>query len=298
MYYNEFKKQMAEPGAPQLRIATIYTYNANEAENDEWGLGEDENPEDVGTAPDPQSRDALDAAIKDYNKMWTPNTNYSTDGDSFQSYYKDVSLRMKNKEIDLLIVVGMFLTGFDAKTLNTLWVDKNLKLHGLLQAYSRTNRILNAVKNCGNIVCFRNLEDATNKSLAIFGDENASGLVFMKTFEEYYSEGYEDERGKQHEPYTELIKRLLEDFPVESLANMLDIEQKKAFIRLLGEILRLRNILAAFDDFTEEAKIVDEMRYQDIWDGTTISTMRYVATTHTTRSARTSRTILYSRWNW
>ena len=263
MYYNELKKQMQEPGTPQLRIATIYTYNANEAENDEWGLGEDENPEDVGTPPDPQSREALEAAIKDYNQMWTPNTNYSTDGDSFQSYYKDVSLRMKNKEIDLLVVVGMFLTGFDAKTLNTLWVDKNLKLHGLLQAYSRTNRILNAVKNCGNIVCFRNLEKATDESLAIFGDENASGLVFLKSYEEYYSEGYEDERGHLHDPYVVLIKRLLEDFPVESLANMLDVEQKKAFIRLLGEILRLRNILAAFDDFTEEAKLVDEMRYQD-----------------------------------
>ena len=263
MYYKEFKKQMAEEGTPQLRIATIFTYNANEAEEDEWGMGGDENPEDFGTPPNPQSREALDAAIDEYNKMWTPNTNYSTDGDSFQSYYKDVSLRMKNKEIDLLIVVGMFLTGFDAKTLNTLWVDKNLKLHGLLQAYSRTNRILNAVKDCGNIVCFRNLEEATNKSLAIFGDENASGLVFMKSFEEYYSKGYEDERGKEHEPYTKLIARLLEEFPVESLANITDDEQKKSYIRLLGEILRLRNILAAFDDFTVEARIVDEMSYQD-----------------------------------
>ena len=170
---------------------------------------------------------------------------------------------MKNKEIDILIVVGMFLTGFDAKTLNTLWVDKNLKLHGLLQAYSRTNRILNAVKNCGNIVCFRNLEEATNKSLAIFGDENASGMVFLKTYEEYYSEGYQDDRGNWHEPYTELIRRLLELFPVEGMANIIDEEQKKAFIKLMGEILRVRNILAAFDDFTEEAMIVDEMRYQD-----------------------------------
>ncbi len=263
LYYNEFKKQLAEPGAPNLRIATIYTYNANEAEVDEWGFEGDENPEEVGTAPDLQSRDALDNAIKDYNKMWTPNTSYSTDGDSFQSYYKDVSLRMKNKEIDILIVVGMFLTGFDAKTLNTLWVDKNLKLHGLLQAYSRTNRILNAVKNCGNIVCFRNLEEATNKSLAIFGDENASGLVFMKTFEEYYSEGYVDDRGNQHDPYTKLIAELLNKYPVEGMANIMDEEQKKAFIKLMGEILRLRNILAAFDDFTDEAKIVDEMRYQD-----------------------------------
>lgn len=263
LYYNEFKRQLAEPGAPNLRIATIYTYNANEAEVDEWGFEGDENPEEVGTAPDLQSRDALENAIDDYNKMWTPNTSYSTDGDSFQSYYKDVSLRMKNKEIDILIVVGMFLTGFDAKTLNTLWVDKNLKLHGLLQAYSRTNRILNAVKNCGNIVCFRNLEEATNKSLAIFGDENASGMVFMKTFEEYYSEGYVDDKGNQHDPYTKLIDNLLNMFPSEGMANIIDDDKKKAFIKLMGEILRLRNILAAFDNFTDEAKIVDEMRYQD-----------------------------------
>ena len=259
LYYNEFKKQLGEN--PALRIATIYTYNANEEEVDEWGFGGDENPENVGTPTDIQSRDALETAIKDYNEAF--GTNYSTDGDSFQSYYKDVSLRMKNKQIDILIVVGMFLTGFDAKTLNTLWVDKNLKLHGLLQAYSRTNRILNAVKNCGNIVCFRNLEEATNKSLAIFGDENASGMVFLKTYEEYYSEGYEDDKGHWHEPYTELIKRLLEEFPIEKMANILDEEQKKAFIKLMGEILRTRNILAAFDDFTDDAKLIDEMRYQD-----------------------------------
>ena len=259
LYYNEFKKQLGDN--PALRVATIYTYNANEEEVDEWGFGGDENPEDVGTPIDTQSRDALETAIKDYNAMF--GTNYSTDGDSFQSYYKDVSLRMKNKQIDILIVVGMFLTGFDAKTLNTLWVDKNLKLHGLLQAYSRTNRILNAVKDCGNIVCFRDLEEATKQSLAIFGDENASGMVFLKSYEEYYSEGYEDDRGKWHAPYTELIKRLLGEFPIEGMANMLDEEQKKAFIRLMGEILRVRNILSAFDYFTEEAKIVDEMRYQD-----------------------------------
>ena len=263
LYYNEFKKQLAQPGAPDLKVATIYTFNANEEEVDEWGMGGDENPEDVGTAPDMQSRDALEQAIRDYNMMWTPKTSFSTDGDKFQAYYKDVSLRMKKKEIDLLIVVGMFLTGFDAKTLNTLWVDKNLKLHGLLQAYSRTNRILNQVKNCGNIVCFRNLEDATNKSLAIFGDENAAGLVFMKSFAEYYSDGYEDEKGHWHEPYTELIKQLMEQYPVEGMAGILDDEEKKAFIRLMGEILRLRNVLSAFDDFTPEVRIVDEMRYQD-----------------------------------
>lgn len=263
LYYNEFKKQISQPGAPDLKVATIFTFNANEEEVDEWGMGGDENPEDVGTPPDMQSRDALEQAIRDYNMMWIPKTNFSTDGDKFQAYYKDVSLRMKKKKIDLLIVVGMFLTGFDAKTLNTLWVDKNLKLHGLLQAYSRTNRILNAVKNCGNIVCFRNLEDATNKSLAIFGDENAAGLVFMKSFAEYYSDGYSDDKGNWHEPYTELIKKLMEQYPVEGMARILDDDDKKAFIRLMGEILRLRNVLSAFDDFTPEVRIVDEMHYQD-----------------------------------
>ncbi len=260
LYYNEFKKQLAEPGTPNLRIATIYTYSANEAEQDEWGFEDDENPE--GTEGlDLQSRDALEKAIKDYNQMF--GCNYSTDGDNFQSYYKDVSLRMKNKEIDILIVVGMFLTGFDAKTLNTLWVDKNLKLHGLLQAYSRTNRILNSVKDCGNIVCFRNLKDATDESLRIFGDPNAKGMVFMKSYEEYYSEGYEDVKGKHHEPYTELIARLLREFPLEQMGNILDEEKKKEFIRLLGEILRLRNVLNVFDAFDDEAKIISEMDYQD-----------------------------------
>ncbi len=261
LYYNEFKRQLAEPGTPDLKVATIYTFNANEAEaEDEWGLGDDENPEDVGTAPDMQSRYALEAAIGDYNRLF--GTSYSTDGEAFQSYYKDISLRMKNKQIDILIVVGMFLTGFDAKTLNTLWVDKNLKLHGLLQAYSRTNRILNAVKNCGNIVCFRNLEEATNKSLSIFGDENAAGLVFMKSFEEYYSHGYEDERGKYHKPYVELIAELLIKFPAEGMANIFDEREKKRFVMLMSQILRLRNILSAFDDFTPEAYIVDEMCFQ------------------------------------
>ena len=259
-YYNEFKKQLAEPGAPDLKIATIYTYAANEPEEDEWGTGEDENPEDAGKL-DMQSRDALDAAIKDYNATW--GTNYSTDGDAFQNYYKDVSLRMKNKQIDILIVVGMFLTGFDAKTLNTLWVDKNLKMHGLLQAYSRTNRILNAVKNCGNIVCFRNLEDATNASLAIFGDEKAAGLVFLKSFKEYYETGYEDEKGRFHEPYMELVKRLLELYPVEKIANILDEETKKAFIRLFGEYLRLRNVLSAFDEFEGDKTLISESQFQD-----------------------------------
>ena len=262
MYYRELKRQMQEPGMPQLRIATIFTYNANEAEtDDEWGFeGEGENPETTGGL-DSLSREVLQKAIDDYNEMF--GTSYTTEGDSFQSYYKDVSLRMKNKELDLLIVVGMFLTGFDAKTLNTLWVDKNLKMHGLIQAYSRTNRILNAVKNCGNIVCFRNLEEATNKSLGIFGDENAAGLVFMKSFEEYYSQGYDDEKGEHHTPYVLLMKELLDEYPVCAIPNIIDEQKKKDFIQLFGEILRLRNVLSVFDEFTDEAKIVSDMDYQD-----------------------------------
>ena len=258
-YYNKFKELMKEDGSPQLKIATIFTYAANEEEQDEWGF-EDENPEDTGDLP-PQSRDALKKAIDDYNVMF--GTTYSTDGDSFQNYYKDVSLRMKNKELDVLIVVGMFLTGFDAKTLNTLWVDKNLKMHGLLQAYSRTNRILNSVKDCGNIICFRNLEEATNQALAIFSDKNASGMVFMKSFKEYYETGYTDEKGREHKPYVELIQMLLNDFPVEKIPTIIDEEEKKRFVRLYSEILRLRNILEAFDEFTEEKRIVSESSWQD-----------------------------------
>ncbi|MBR5068099.1 MAG: type I restriction endonuclease subunit R [Bacteroidales bacterium] len=251
LYYNEFKKQLALPGAPALTIATIFTFAANE-EEDPMGTLDDENPESTDKL-DLQSRDALDSAIDDYNQRF--GTSYSTDGESFQNYYKDVSLRMKNKEIDILIVVGMFLTGFDAKTLNTLWVDKNLKLHGLLQAYSRTNRILNAVKDCGNIVCFRNLEDATNKALAIFGDEGAGGIVLMRTFKEYY-EGYTDKDGKQYPGYEELVKLLQDKFDIGSFLDITDDDLKKEFIRLFGTILKMRNLLSTFDEFTPDKQLI------------------------------------------
>jgi len=139
-------------------------------------------------------------------------TNYDTSSDKFQNYYKDVSLRVKNREIDLLIVVNMFLTGFDATTLNTLWVDKNLRLHGLLQAFSRTNRILNSIKTFGNIVCFRNLEEATNESIALFGDKEACGIVLLKTYDEYYN-GYKD-GDKDVRGYAGLISELQNKYPV------------------------------------------------------------------------------------
>ena len=256
-YYNEFKKQLAEPGTPDLKIATIFTYSANEPEEDEWGTQEDENPEDAGKM-DKQSRDALDAAIKDYNQTW--GTSYSTDGDSFQNYYKDVSLRMKNKQIDILIVVGMFLTGFDAKTLNTLWVDKNLRLHGLLQAYSRTNRILNSVKTYGNIVCFRDLTEETDAAIALFGNKDAGGMVLLRSFEEYLN-GFTDKKGKYHPGYKELVEKLKTDFP-DAGTHIVGEENEKKFIEVYNAILRLRNILTSFDQF-EDNDILSERELQD-----------------------------------
>lgn len=178
-YYDELRNIIKNDPTKNLKIAVIYSYGANEEEVD--GILDEENPEDT-SALDQNSRDFLEAAIQDYNLMF--HTNYSTDSDKFQNYYKDVSLRMKNKELDMLIVVNMFLTGFDATTLNTLWVDKNLKMHGLIQAFSRTNRILNSIKTFGNIVCFRNLQKRVDAAISQFGDENAGGIVLMQSFKE------------------------------------------------------------------------------------------------------------------
>lgn len=208
LYYAEFKRQMSEKPQRRLKVALIYSYGANEAETD--GLLDEENPEDT-SALDVASRDFLDTAIADYNEMF--HTNYSTDGDKFQNYYKDVSLRMKNKELDLLIVVNMFLTGFDATTLNTLWVDKNLKMHGLIQAYSRTNRILNSIKTFGNIVCFRNLQKRTDDAISLFGDKKAGGIVLMRGYRDYYF-GYEDTDEKYHPGYADMIEELATKFPL------------------------------------------------------------------------------------
>ena len=263
-YYNELTKQMEELDESQQRtIAMIYTFAANEAE-DETGTLEDENPEGIGQL-DGDSRDALDGAIKKYNETF--GTNYSTDGDKFQSYYKDVSLRMKDKQVDILIVVGMFLTGFDAKTLNTLWVDKNLKMHGLLQAFSRTNRILNAVKNCGNIVCFRNLEEATNKCLGLFGDKDASGIVLMRPFDDYYN-GYDEMQKngqmKHYPGYVELVQQLLEKFPLNKLKDLASEKERKEFIKLMGAVLKMQNLLTSFDEFTiDKVKVNEELNFNE-----------------------------------
>lgn len=269
LYYEEFKKQMAKDPTKKLRIATIFSYGANEAEYDEGSSGilDEENSEDT-SALDKPSRDFLEGAIKDYNEMF--HTNYSTDSDKFQNYYKDVSLRMKNKELDLLIVVNMFLTGFDATTLNTLWVDKNLKMHGLIQAFSRTNRILNSIKTFGNIVCFRNLQKRVDTAISLFGDKNAGGIVLMKGFKNYYY-GYEGIDGKQMPGYADMMEELEEKFPL-SEPQIVGEQNQKDFISLFGAILRMRNLLSSFDEFVGKELITEHdlrdylSRYQDLHD--------------------------------
>ncbi len=252
-YYAEFKKQLeGVPSDKRLKVATIYSFGVNEEDVD--GMV-DENSENT-SGLDVSSRDFLDNAIADYNAMF--GTSYDTSSDKFQNYYKDVSLRVKNREIDILIVVNMFLTGFDATTLNTLWVDKNLRLHGLLQAFSRTNRILNSVKTFGNIVCFRNLEKATNESIALFGDKEAGGIVLLKAYEDYYN-GYKDE-DKEVRGYASLVTELLEKFPVGE--QIIGEQNQKDFIKLYGGILRVRNILTTFDEFAGN-EILTERDIQD-----------------------------------
>lgn len=253
LYYEEFKRQQKEVSElRKLKIATIFSFGQNDPEED--GL-EDENSESTEGLSGP-NRDFLDHAIMDYNLAFK--TNYDTSADKFQSYYKDVSLRMKNREIDLLIVVNMFLTGFDATTLNTLWVDKNLRMHGLLQAFSRTNRILNSIKTFGNIICFRNLEDNTNEALALFGNKEAGGIVLLKTFDEYYY-GYNDGK-KDIRGYEDLVLELLAKFPIG--VRILGEEAQKEFIRLYGAILKMMNVLRSFDDF-EGKEILSDYDVQD-----------------------------------
>ena len=265
LYYQEFKKQMAADPTKKLRVATIFSYGANEEEPE--GILDEENPEDT-SALDKPSRDFLEEAIKDYNEMF--HTNYDTSSDKFQNYYKDVSLRMKNKELDILIVVNMFLTGFDATTLNTLWVDKNLKMHGLIQAFSRTNRILNSIKAFGNVVCFRNLQKRVDSAISLFGDKDAGGIVLMKSFKDYYY-GYKSSDGKQMPGYVNMMEDLNTKFPL-SKPQIIGEQKQKNFISLFGAILRTRNILLSFDDFKgkeliSERDLQDYLgRYQDLRD--------------------------------
>ena len=246
-YYDTFmgaQNQLAfdQPGYQKLKIGIIYSYAANEAEAD--GLLDEEEFE-TGRL-DQSSRDFLDDAIEDYNE--TLGTSYDTSADSFQNYYKDLSLRLKNRDIDLVIVVNMFLTGFDATTLNTLFVDKNLRAHGLVQAFSRTNRILNSVKTYGNIVSFRNLEEQTNDAIALFGNKDAGGVVLLKPYAEYFTE------------YAEKVSELLEKFPLG--VPIVGESAQKEFIALFGVILRLQNILTSFDEFAGN-EMLTERQSQD-----------------------------------
>lgn len=255
LYYDEFKKQQQDlPEAQRLKIATIFSYSANDELSDIEGVG-DENSEDT-TLLSASHRDFLEKAIQDYNNIFK--TKYDTSSDKFQNYYKDVSQRVKNREIDLLIVVNMFLTGFDATTLNTLWVDKNLRLHGLLQAFSRTNRILNSIKTFGNIVCFRNLEKPTNESIALFGDKEACGIVLLKTFIDYYC-GYKD-GDKNVRGYKDLVEELQKKYPIGE--QIIGETAQKLFIKLYGAILKIKNILSTFDDFIGK-EILTERDVQD-----------------------------------
>lgn len=255
LYYNEFKRQMSENPSKKLNIATIFSYGANEEVD--GSLLVEENSEDTSDL-DKSSRDFLESAIEDYNKMFK--TNYDTSSDKFQNYYKDVSLRMKNKDIDLLIVVNMFLTGFDATTLNTLWVDKNLKQHGLIQAYSRTNRILNSIKTFGNIVCFRNLQKRTDDAIALFGDKEAGGICLLKGYKDYYY-GYNDDKGIYRPGYKDLIEELEEKYPLTEPA-IIGEKAQKDFIGLFGSVLRMKNLLSSFDEF-EGNEILSEGQMQD-----------------------------------
>ncbi|APH00657.1 DEAD/DEAH box helicase [Janibacter indicus] len=240
-YYNQFQLQMEElPPDKRLKVGLIFSYGANEAEAD--GILDDEAFDT--DALDLDTRSFLEDAIQDYNDMF--GTSYDTSADRFQNYYKDLSQRMKNREIDLVIVVNMFLTGFDATTLNTLFVDKNLRAHGLIQAYSRTNRILNSVKTYGNIVAFRDLEEETNAALELFGNKDARGVVLLKPYGDYYGE------------YVDKVTELLTHFPIGQ--QIVGEQAQKDFIQLFGAILRLQNILTSFDDFDGNDSLTERQR--------------------------------------
>lgn len=241
-YYEELNALQAGSDKP-LKIATIFSFAANEEQHVAGDIA-DESLE--LSAMDISSKEFLSKAIADYNAMFR--TSFSVDGNEFQNYYRDLAKRVKNKEVDLLIVVGMFLTGFDAPTLNTLFVDKNLRFHGLIQAYSRTNRIYDTTKTFGNIVTFRDLEGATIEAIRTFGNDNTKNFVLEKSYKEYL-EGFKDiVTGVAHRGYIEVVKELNEKFPDPDA--IVTEKDKKAFSKLFGEYLRIENVLQNYDEFT------------------------------------------------
>ena len=240
-YYEAFKKQQQDSDKP-LKVATIFSFAANEEQN---AIGEIVDESFEPSAMDSSAKEFLAAAIADYNALFK--TNYGVDSQEFQNYYRDLARRVKAQEVDLLIVVGMFLTGFDAPTLNTLFVDKNLRYHGLMQAFSRTNRIFDATKTFGNIVTFRDLEQATIDAITLFGDKNIKNVVLEKSYQEYM-EGYTDAAtGEARRGYLEVVQELQERFPEP---YKIETEKdKKDFAKLFGEYLRVENVLQNYDEF-------------------------------------------------
>lgn len=258
IYYEEFAKQQESlPEAKRLKVATIYSFAANEEQR---VIGEISEENFDVTAMDSTAKEFLERVIADYNGYFK--TNFSTNGNDFQNYYKDLSLRVKEKQVDLLIVVGMFLTGFDAPTLNTLFVDKNLRYHGLIQAFSRTNRILNKVKTFGNIVCFRDLEKATQDAIKTFGDENSVNIILEKSYEAYIHGFTDEETGKITKGYTDICNEIIAKFP-DPTEITLEADQKE-FVQLFGELLKAENILRNFDEFEDFEKIISDRQMQDM----------------------------------
>ena len=257
MYYEEFKKQQANlPEDKKLKVATIFSY----APNEERASGEIEEESMSSSAMSTTAKQFLTNVVDDYNSFFQ--TNFTIDGNGFENYYKDLSSRVRNKEVDLLIVVGMFLTGFDAPTMNTLFVDKNLRYHGLIQAFSRTNRILNKMKAFGNIVCFRNLEKATKDAIKLFGDENSINVIIERSYDEYINGFTDEDTGVVFKGYKELCEEIIEKFP-DPTEIKLD-KDKKEFVKLFGEILKRENILRNYDEFSSFEKIISERLKQDM----------------------------------
>ena len=240
--YYETLNQLQQDHDKPLRIATIFSYAANEAQD---AIGDIADESFEVSAMNASAKEFLTKAIADYNTSFK--TNFSVDSKGFQNYYRDLAKRVKNREIDLLIVVGMFLTGFDAPRLNTLFVDKNLRYHGLIQAYSRTNRIYDATKTFGNIVTFRDLEQATIDAITLFGDKNTRNVVLEKSYQEYM-EGFKDiVTGEARRGFMQIVHELEQRFP--DPANIEKEAEKKEFVKLFGEYLRVENILQNYDEF-------------------------------------------------
>ena len=241
LYYETLNNLQAGSEKP-LKIATIFSFAANEEQD---AIGDIQDESFNVSAMNSSAKEFLNAAIDDYNGYFK--TSFGVDSNGFQNYYRDLAKRVKSQDIDLLIVVGMFLTGFDAPTLNTLFVDKNLRYHGLIQAFSRPNRIYDATKTFGNIVTFRDLEKATVDAITLFGDSNTKNVVLEKSYKEYM-EGFTDIiTGEARRGYKEVVAELEQRFP--NADDIVKEKDKKEFVKLFGEYLRVENILQNFDEF-------------------------------------------------